>query len=86
MSVMSTCGPFEYTCVADGSCIPEDFVCNGIADCVNRTDEVEEVCQKIRCPRYSFRFLFLLIHLDDIIYLLLLLYLDAIMELALIQH
>lgn len=54
-SIHAACGTFEYECTADGSCIPEEFVCDGKADCPSRTDETEELCSKIRCPRYSFK-------------------------------
>jgi len=54
-SILKHCGPFEFKCVEDDSCIPDELVCDGKADCSSRTDETEELCQKLKCPRYSFR-------------------------------
>lgn len=54
-STSAACGVFEFTCTGDDSCISEELVCDGKADCPSRTDETEELCSKIRCPRYSFR-------------------------------
>ncbi|XP_070504718.1 modular serine protease-like [Chironomus tepperi] len=54
-SVLKNCSPFEFKCTEDNSCIPDELVCDGKADCSGRTDETEELCQKLQCPRYSFR-------------------------------
>ena len=54
-STNAYCGVFEFLCVSDGSCIPQMRVCDGKANCPNRTDETEELCSEIRCPGYSFQ-------------------------------
>lgn len=54
-SILKHCGSFEFKCVEDDSCIPDELVCDGKADCSSRTDETEELCHKLNCPRYSFR-------------------------------
>lgn len=53
-NVLTSCGIFDYDC-GNGTCISEELVCDGKADCFNRTDELEEVCLKVRCPKYAFR-------------------------------
>ncbi|XP_054731212.1 putative vitellogenin receptor isoform X1 [Anastrepha obliqua] len=41
------CSTFEYTCSADKSCIPLDFMCDGKSDCHDRSDE-EDGCERAR--------------------------------------
>ncbi|XP_053949774.1 putative vitellogenin receptor isoform X2 [Anastrepha ludens] len=41
------CSTFEYTCSADKTCIPLDFMCDGKSDCHDRSDE-EDGCERAR--------------------------------------
>lgn len=38
-----------------GDCIREDLVCDGHADCKDRSDETSIVCSKFECPSFTFK-------------------------------
>ncbi|XP_046386810.1 modular serine protease-like [Ischnura elegans] len=49
------CKKNEFRC-SSGSCIPQNKVCNGIADCPgDGFDESPVVCKTFNCPAYAFR-------------------------------
>ena len=41
--LLSGCDYYEFEC-PDGYCIPDFYVCDGISDCVNGTDEEYCIC------------------------------------------
>lgn len=45
---------FQFRCET-GECISEDFVCDGKADCSDRSDETQNICSSLHCPEYNFR-------------------------------
>lgn len=45
---------FEFRCES-GQCIHEDLVCDGKADCRDRSDEKVGVCSTLNCASFTFR-------------------------------
>ncbi len=45
----------SFYCIADGECIWEGFVCNGIKDCQHGQDEMGCDFSLVQCPEGQFR-------------------------------
>ncbi|XP_012281536.1 modular serine protease-like isoform X2 [Orussus abietinus] len=52
----SNCNSLQFSC-KNGECIDSDRLCDGRADCRDRSDETSEECTKpgFYCPEYAFR-------------------------------
>jgi hypothetical protein len=42
----------EFRC-SSGQCIPEDFKCDGKAECKDNSDEIRATCWNVRCPGFT---------------------------------
>ncbi|XP_065204425.1 low-density lipoprotein receptor-related protein 2-like isoform X2 [Planococcus citri] len=51
---MEPCSEFEFRC-SNGQCIYEWFLCDGISDCVDNSDETLRQCSATRCGKEQFR-------------------------------
>jgi hypothetical protein len=49
------CADDKFTC--DGHCINKDWVCDGIADCVDHSDELPEHCGKFTVLYFTLKYM-----------------------------
>ena len=41
----NVCGPDRFTCQLDLDCIPLDHMCDGVFQCIDKSDEDVSLCQ-----------------------------------------
>ena len=51
------CKAGEMKCFADKLCLPNDYICDGIKDCSDGSDERSEICGELFFLNYIFDYL-----------------------------